>query len=181
MHHDKHATVAGIDEVAPAFAAMANRLVYCSLATVDSRGRPRSRMVHTLWEWDGTRLLGWVGRLATPLKRAHVARNPYVSCGFWEGMDSYDTCTAECRAELLLDEASRHEGWERFVSAPPPLGYDPATVLPEWSDGPSSPAWGVMRLEPWHLHVFPGEYARSGGAVGRILTWQDDEEVGPQQ
>jgi hypothetical protein len=36
--------------VAWAFVEMANRMVYCTLATVDRRGRPRSRIVHTLWE-----------------------------------------------------------------------------------------------------------------------------------
>jgi hypothetical protein len=36
-----------------------------------------------------------------------------------------------------------------------------------------SPTWGVLRLEPWHLRVFPGEFARSGGTSGRVLTWQD--------
>ena len=173
MGSDEYATVAGLDEVAPAFVEMANRMVYCTLATVDRRGRPRTRMVHTLWEWDGTSLVGWVGSVVTPLKRAHLERTPYVSCSYWDGVEAYDTCSAECHAELLLDDASRRAGWERFKSVPPPLGYDPA-IIPQWKDGPTSPRWGVLRLQPWRLRVFPGEFARSGGATGRILTWQDD-------
>lgn len=174
MRSDKHATVATLATVAPAFVEMANRMVYCTLATVDRRGRPRSRMVHAMWEWDGTSLVGWVGSLVTPMKRAHLDRNPYVSCNFWDGVEAYDTCTAECRAELLLDARGRREGWERFKSTPPPLGYDPATI-PQWAAGPDSPAWGVLRLRPWHLRVFPGEFARSGGTRRQILTWQEGE------
>jgi Pyridoxamine 5'-phosphate oxidase len=116
--------------VAPAFAEMANGMVYCTLTTVDRKGRPRARIVHTLWEWDGERLLGWVGSLVTPMKTAHLRNNPYVSCNYWDGAEAYDTCVAECRAELLLDDESRR------------------------------------------LRVFPGVFAKTGGAEGQILTWR---------
>ena len=39
--------------VAPAFVTMAHRIVWASAATVDSQGRPRSRVLHPFWEWDG--------------------------------------------------------------------------------------------------------------------------------
>jgi hypothetical protein len=29
-----------------------------------------------------------------------------------------------------------------------------------------------MRLEPWRLRVFPGVFAKTGGAEGAILTWR---------
>lgn len=44
------------------------------------------------------------------------------------GAKRYDTCVAECRAELLVDEESKVEGWERFKAVPPPLGYDPGII-----------------------------------------------------
>jgi Pyridoxamine 5'-phosphate oxidase len=160
--------------VAPAFAEMANDMVYCTLTTIDRRGRPRARIVHTMWEWDGASLAGWVGSLVTPMKTAHLRSNPYVSCNYWDGAERYDTCVAECRAELLLDEESRVEGWERFKAVPPPLGYDPA-IIPQWKDGPMSPHWGVMRLEPWRVRVFPGVFAKTGGAEGEILTWRSED------
>ena len=60
MRSDEYATVAGLDEVAPAFVEMANRMVYCTLATVDRRGRPRSRIVHSLWSGTDRRWsVGW--------------------------------------------------------------------------------------------------------------------------
>ena len=177
MREDKFATEAPFRQVAPAFHEMANRMIYASMATVDSSGRPRTRIVHTLWEWDGERLVGWIGSFVTKMKKAHLARNPYVSCGFWAGAEVYDTCTAECRAELLLDEESKRRGWELFKSTPEPLGYDPATIHPAWADGPTSESWGVIRLEPWYLHVFPATFARSGGKEGAILTWREGEEI----
>ena len=63
-----------------AFMETAQRVVYCSLATVDSRVRPRSRLVHGVWERAGEGLVGWVGSRPTPMRRAHIARTPYASC-----------------------------------------------------------------------------------------------------
>ena len=40
--------------VAPAFVEMAHRIVWASVATVDTDGRPRSRVLHPLWTWDGS-------------------------------------------------------------------------------------------------------------------------------
>ncbi len=48
-----------------AFMQTAERIVYCSMATVDRHGRPRSRLVHAVWERDGDRLVGWVGSRPT--------------------------------------------------------------------------------------------------------------------
>ena len=40
--------------VAPAFVEMAHHIVWCSAATIDQSGRPRSRVLHPVWDWDGT-------------------------------------------------------------------------------------------------------------------------------
>jgi hypothetical protein len=48
-----------LNEVAPAFVEMAHRIVWASVATVDAHRRPRSRILHPIWQWDGARLLGW--------------------------------------------------------------------------------------------------------------------------
>ena len=47
-------------DTAPAFVEMAHRIVWCSAATVDSHGRPRSRILHPIWQWDGQNLVGWI-------------------------------------------------------------------------------------------------------------------------
>ena len=83
-------------EVAPAFVEMAHRIVWCSAASVDARGRPRSRVLHPIWRWDGRRLDGFVATGPTPTKRAHLAASPFLSLSYWA--PSQDTCVAECGA-----------------------------------------------------------------------------------
>ena len=36
------------------FIATAHRIVWCGVATVDRRGRPRSRILHPIWERTAT-------------------------------------------------------------------------------------------------------------------------------
>ena len=61
-----------LSEVAPAFVEMAHRIVWASAATVTPEGRPFSRILHPIWEWDGQVLRGWIATGPTPLKRAHL-------------------------------------------------------------------------------------------------------------
>jgi hypothetical protein len=157
------------DDTARAFVEMAHTIVWATAATVDPSGRPRSRILHPLWEPadDDTTLTGWVATSPTPLKRAHLAHSPFVSVTYWS--PGHDTCTAECHAELLVDDATRRRTWDAFTGAPPPVGYDPA-IVPAWRDGPTSPGFAVMRLTPWRLRVFPGTVLLGQG--GTVHTWQ---------
>ena len=45
--------MAELATVAPALVEMAHGIVWCSVATVDSQGRPWSRILHPIWQWDG--------------------------------------------------------------------------------------------------------------------------------
>jgi hypothetical protein len=58
---------------------MAHRIVWATVSTVDRQGRPRSRVLHPYWIWDGEELDGWIATGPTPLKRAHLERTPFVS------------------------------------------------------------------------------------------------------
>jgi len=155
-----------LSEIAPAFVEMAHRTVWASVASVDAKGRPRSRVLHPIWEWDGSALVGWVGTGPTPTKRAHLAASPYVSVNYWS--PSQDTCVAECRATWEFDDAARAATWERLKNGPEPVGYDPA-IIPGW-DAPTSEGFASLRLEPWRLRVFPGSVLMGQG--GDVLTWQ---------
>jgi hypothetical protein len=151
--------------VAPAFVEMAHRIVWCSVATVDESGHPRSRILHPLWTWDGSTLVGHVGTMPTATKRAHLAAHPYASCSYWA--PSHDHCIAECHAELVVDDETRTEVWNALKSAPPPVGYDP-TIIEGWTS-PTVPGFAVLVLRPWRLRVFPGTFLLGQG--GDILTW----------
>jgi hypothetical protein len=160
--------VTELAKVAPVFVEMAHRIVWCSAATVDRRGRPRSRVLHPLWHWDGQQLSGWIATSPTPTKRAHLSVTPHVSLNYWA--PSQDTCLAECRASWAFDDATRVQVWERFKNAPAPVGYDPG-IIPPWKGGPTSPAFAALKLEPWRLRVMPGSVMMSGG--GEVLTWRE--------
>src|SRR5690606_24693458 len=89
-----HRRVTDLAATAPAFVAMAHRIVWATVATVDEAGRPRSRILHPMWEWDGESLVGWIATGPTPVKRAHLDHSPYVSVTYWA--PDHDTATAEC-------------------------------------------------------------------------------------
>ena len=61
-----------LSKVAPAFIEMTQQIVWCSAATVDTKGRPRSRILHPIWEWDG----GGTGRLDRHQPNPDQARPP---------------------------------------------------------------------------------------------------------
>lgn len=158
--------MADLSSVAPAFVEMAHTIVWCSAATVDRQGRPRARVLHPIWEWDGSALVGWIGTGPTPLKRAHLEQSPYISLNYWS--PSQDTCVAECRASWAFDLETREMVWNKLKDAPPPVGYDPA-IIPGWNE-PSDDAFAALRLDPWRVRVFPGTVLMGQG--GEVLTWQ---------
>ena len=154
-------------DIAPAFVEMAHAIVWSSVATVDAQGRPRTRILHPIWEWDGEHLTGWIATGPTPLKRAHLQAHPDVSISYW--MPTHDTCSAECATEWILDDDARTEVWNRFLHGPAPVGYDPA-IVPPWKDGPTSPAFAALQLTPWRLRVMPGTVMLQG--AGEVLNWR---------
>lgn len=152
-------------DTAPAFVEMAHRIVWCVTATVDASGRPSTRVLHPIWEWDGAALTGWVATSPASPKGAHLAQTPAVSLTYWAS--DHDTCTADCDAVWESTAEQRRAGWDRFAQAPAPLGYDPA-IIPGW-DSPESPGFGILRLHPHRLRVMPGSVMLAG--KGRLLTW----------
>ena len=155
-----------LTETAPPFVEMAHRIVWSSVATVDSRGRPRSRILHPIWQWDGERLVGWIGTTPTPTKRAHLNASSYASVNYWS--PSHDTCVAECSATWGFDNETRTMVWNLFLSTPEPLGYNPR-IIPAW-ESPTCEAFAVIRLDPWRLRVLPGSALLGKG--GEVLVWQ---------
>jgi hypothetical protein len=130
------------------FIEVAHRIVWCTVATVDRLGRPRSRILHPYWELDGDQLVGWIVTRPTPVKVAHLANSPYLSCSYWD--PTHDTAIADCQAEWIDDVPTRQRVWELYREAPEPLGFDFWKVF---TDGPPSEIVSLLRLTPYRLRI----------------------------
>ena len=151
--------------VAPAFVGMAHRIVWAVAATTNTKGQPSTRVLHPIWEWDGTDLTGWIATSPESLKARHLDAAPALSLTYWDA--TQDTCTADCDATWDATPELRREGWERFANGPAPVGYVPS-LIPGWTD-PDVASFGVLRLRPRRLRVMPGSLMMKG--VGELLTW----------
>ncbi len=154
-------------KTALSFVEMAHQIVWCTAATVDGQSRPRSRVLHPIWVFDGESLVGWIATGPTPVKRSHLEASPFISLNYWS--PSQDTCVAECRATWAFDDETRIRIWNLFKDSPAPVGYDPA-MIPAW-DSPTSANFAALKLEPWRLRVFPGTALLGQG--GEVLVWED--------
>ena len=155
-----------LSTIAPAFVDMAHRIVWATVATVDRNDSPRTRVLHPIWEWNGTSLTGWIATTPQSPKATDLAHNNMVSLTYWD--PSQDVATAECATSWITDDQGRHQAWERFANAPEPVGYDPS-MIPTWTD-PDAEAFGVLELTPQRLRVFPGTLLLAG--QGELLTWR---------
>jgi hypothetical protein len=134
--------------VQKAFIETAHRIVWCTVATVDRLGRPRSRILHPYWEYDGEHLVGWIVTRPTPVKVAHLAKSPYLSCCYWDA--THDVAIADCQAGWITEETTRRRVWELYRETPEPLGFDFWSVFP---DGPAGEMVSLLRLTPYRLRV----------------------------
>ena len=129
------------------FVERAHRIVWCAVATVGPDNRPRSRILHPLWELN-TELVGWIVTRATPVKVRHLAYSPYLTCSYWE--PGHEVAVADCHAEWVGDAATRQRVWELYRDAPAPLGYDFWSVFPV---GPAGESPSLLRLTPYRLRL----------------------------
>jgi general stress protein 26 len=125
------------------FSERVRRVVWCNVATVDAQGRPRSRIMHPIWE--GT--TGWIATHRTSFKDRHLTANPYVSLAYIE--DTAHPVYADCVAAWAVDPTDKERVWDLFASAPAPLGYDPTPFFV----APDHPNFGVLKLTPWRIAV----------------------------
>lgn len=154
-----------LEIAAPAFRDMAHSIVWCTVATVTPSGEPNTRVLHPIWEWNGTSLDGWIATDPTSPKARDLAANPHVALTYWA--PNHDTCTAACSTTWLTSDAERQAGWDRFANGPEPVGYDPS-IVPAWTH-PDVEAFGILHLSPRRLRVQPGTLMIAG--TGELLTW----------
>lgn len=137
--------VASFAEIEEEFTARVSRIVWCTVATVDTAGRPRSRILHPMWE--GT--TGWIMTGRNTLKTRHLATNPNVSLTYWD--PQHRQVYVEAVAEWEDDPAQKHRVWDLFKSKPFPYGYDPA-IIPGWTSS-DAPGFGVLKLTPRRIEL----------------------------
>jgi hypothetical protein len=132
----------------PDFLRLTTDIVWCSLTTLDRHNRPRSRIVHPIWEVADDQPIGWLATRRSPVKTAHLAHSPHVACVYWR--PSHDAVLLQCLA--TWEDGSDHKAriWDLFKATPPPLGYDPGTI---WSGGPADPDYSLLRLDPWRVQI----------------------------
>src|SRR5689334_10317308 len=98
--------VTDLAEIEQEFLRRANKTVWCCVATVDAKGRPRSRIMHPIWEG----FTGWaMTRRATP-KSKHLDKTPYVSVAYIA--DVAKAVYIDCKAEWVNDLAERQRVWD---------------------------------------------------------------------
>lgn len=133
------------EELAPDFQRITSRVVWCTVTTVDGKGRPRSRILHPVW--DGA--TGWIATGRQSFKAKHLKHNPYVSLSYWD--QEQEQVYAECKASWADTQSMKDQVWELVKNAPPPVGYDPALF---WKDGPADPNFGALLLDPWRIEIY---------------------------
>ena len=136
--------VSAFADIEKDFLARVRQIVWCNVATVDRRGRPRSRILHPLWEGR----TGWILTGRHTLKTEHLAANPHVSLCY--ANSDLQQVYVDCRAEWADDPADKARLWDLFAATPPPIGYDPIAF---WPHGKQDPTFGVLKLTPWRIEV----------------------------
>jgi general stress protein 26 len=135
--------VATFSELEQAFVERAHAVVWCNVATVDTHNRPRSRVLHPIWEGQ----TGWIATGRNSLKGRHLAHSPFVSLAYVA--DPLRPIYVECRAAWDDTSATKERIWNLFSRTPPPLGYD----LAPFFGTVDSPEYGVLQLAPWRVEL----------------------------
>jgi len=146
-------------EIEAEFIERVHRMVFCAVATIDSQQRPRSRILHPIWEGS----TGWIATHPDSHKAGHLARNPYVSLAYIT--DAMHPVYVDCKAEWIDDLDQKRRVWALFKTAPPPLGYDPAQDFV----APESERFWLLKLTPWRIDLvsFPAPSFAEGTKVWR--------------
>jgi len=155
--------VASFNEIEDEFRRRVERIVWCNVATIDRRNRPRSRILHPLWEGP----TGWIATGRHSTKEKHLAHNRFVSLCYWD--PQHQQIYAECTAEWADDAPTKQRVWDLFKSTPPPMGYDLAMF---WPGGPADPTCGILKLTPWRVELSALADMMSGKPA---LVWRRTE------
>lgn len=147
--------VASFAEIEDEFGKRVARIVWCTVATVDTRGRPRTRILHPIWEGS----IGWIATGRHSLKEKHIAGNPNVSLSYWD--QEHQQVYVDATAAWVDDQPEKLRIWELYKNTPPPLGYDPGII---WREGPDDPTYGLLKLTPRRIELYSLQDLITGSA-----------------
>jgi hypothetical protein len=139
------------------FIRRVHTMVWCSVATIDQKGRPRSRILHPIWEGS----TGWIGTHRNSHKSHHLEGNPHVSLAYIA--DVMKPVYVDCVTQWIDDLGEKQRIWALFKNTPPPLGYDPAHDY----ISPDHENFGLLKLTPWRIDLvsFPAPSFEEGTQV----------------
>jgi hypothetical protein len=161
--------MAPFNTYADEFLSRTGEIIWCTATTVDAKGRPRSRILHPIWEVNDGMPVGWVVTSKTPVKTAHLAGNPHMACMYWN--PDQNTVSIDCVARWATDNEKAHV-WNLFMTTPPPLGYD----LSGFGDAKwRNPLFEPLRLDPWRVQFLLAEQVSALDLVPR--TWRRDGQA----
>src|SRR5690349_1107935 len=108
-------------ELASELEARITSTVWCTLATTDPAGRPRTRIVHPVWEIGDGEVVGWLGtRTGTP-KLRHLQAHPWASLLYWD--PRHQQVSIDARATVHTDGETCRRVWDLMASLPEPYGF----------------------------------------------------------
>ena len=146
--------VANFEDIQAEFMRRAEAAIYCNVATVDPQGRPRSRVLHLVWE--GT--TGWVITKPDSPKARDLQHNPQVSIAYFH--DPYKPLYIEATTKWVTDVDEQWRVWHLYKTIP--LGWD---LEPHYGSI-ENPLFGLLKFIPWRI-----ELAQLGE---KSLVWQMD-------
>lgn len=149
--------VSDFSEIENEFISRVHTMVWCNAATIDEKQRPRSRILHPIWEGS----TGWIGTHRNSHKSKHLARNPHMSLAYIANV--MQPVYVDCIAEWIDDFSMKKYIWDLFKSTPEPLGYDPAYTFGSVDDE----NFGLLKLTPWRIDLvtFPAPSFTEGTKV----------------
>lgn len=152
-------TITSFSDIEDEFMRRVTKTVWCSVATIDTRGRTRSRILHPIWEGS----VGWIATGRDSLKARHIEANPHVSLTYWD--PDHEQVIVDCTAAWEDEPAEKQRLWDLFKATPEPLGYDLAAFF----QSVDNPGYGLMKLNPWRVEL----WSLAGLASGEPpLVWK---------
>ena len=151
-------TVTSFSEIETEFIERVHTMVWCSMATLDTKNRLRSRILHPIWEGS----IGWASARPHSLKARHIAHCPYVTLAYIS--DIARPVYVDCTARWEDDEVAKRHVWELFKTTPPPAGFDLANIF----RGVDDPEYGALKFTPWRIELF------DLSNVENRKVWRDD-------